>query len=281
MPNLEGVDVSHNNGVINWQQVRDAGIAFALIKATQGDKFVDPLVLQNLENCRKEGIVPGVYHFYCHDIAPEHQAANFIRNLSQQPGDLVPAIDVETLGDGAGKTLPPTTDVVSGLQVMVEAVREAIGRAPMIYTYPSAWDEVTGNSTEFARECPLWIASYKAGAPDLVGGWTDYAVWQYTTKGNVNGIGGIVDRDRFNGGPAELKAFCLGALEKGGRAVLNQDGRVRGAPGMGSPEVGVLLHGTRVAITDGPMPADGRDWWKIDDGAGTTGWSSSKVLSPA
>lgn len=280
MPNLEGVDVSDNNGVINWQQVRDAGIAFALIKATQGDRHVDPKVLENLENCRKMGIVPGVYHFYCHDRKAEDQAANFIRNLSQQPGDLVPAIDVETQTDGAGE-ITSQADVVRRLRVMVEAVREAIGRAPMIYTYPFAWQEVTGNSQEFARECPLWIASYRVGPPKLVRGWTDYAVWQYTAEGKVNGINGFVDRDRFNGGLAELKAFCLGALEKGGSAVLNQDGRVRGAPGVGSPEVGVLLRGTRVAITDGPMPANGRDWWKIDDGAGTTGWSSSKVLSPA
>ena len=280
MPNLEGVDVSHNNHGIKWPLVRDAGIAFAFIKATQGDTYVDPLVLQNLASCRKLGIVPGVYHFYRHDRKAEDQAANFIRNLSQQPGDLIPAIDVEKEEDGAGKT-PSPAKVVASLGVMVEAVRQAIGRAPMIYTYPTAWQEVTGDSTEFAGECPLWIASYDADAPKLVGGWTDHAVWQYTSQGKVNGIDGIVDRDRFNGGLAELKAFCLGALEKGGNAVLNQDGRVRAAPGMGSPEVGVLLRGTRVAITDGPAPVDGHDWWKIDDGAGTTGWSSSKVLSPA
>ncbi|HEX6368501.1 MAG TPA: GH25 family lysozyme [Longimicrobium sp.] len=281
MTQLEGIDVSHQEGVIDWPQVRDAGISFALIKATQGGTFVDPMVLKNLEACREVGIVPGVYHFYCHDVKPEDQAANFLGNLSSQPGDLIPAIDVETLADGAGKSMPPPAEVVAGLQVMVDAVRGEIGRAPMIYTYPSAWEDVTGNSSAFAGVCPLWIASYAVDTPTLRGGWTDYAVWQYTDHGTVNGIGGVVDRDRFNGGLAELTAFCLGALEKGGRAVLNQDGKVRSAPGVGSPEVGVLSGGTRVGITDGPVPVDGRDWWKIDDGAGTTGWSSSAVLSPA
>ncbi|HEX2079385.1 MAG TPA: hypothetical protein VHG08_16790 [Longimicrobium sp.] len=35
------------------------------------------------------------------------------------------------------------------------------------------------------------------------------------------------------------------------------------------------------ATIDGPQQAGGRDWWKIDDGAGMTGWSSSQVLGPA
>jgi hypothetical protein len=49
---------------------------------------------------------------------------------------------------------------------------------------------------------------------------------------------------------------------------------------VGSSEVGELPRGTRVSITDGLRQAGGRDWWKIDDGAGTTGWSSSRVLGP-
>lgn len=280
MPYLEGIDVSHLNGAIDWQQVRAAGIAFAFIKATQGATFVDDSMLTNIAACREAGIVPGLYHFYRHDddMPPEDQAANFVRNLAHQPGDLIPAIDVESPGDGAGTFTYPTTEVVARLQVMVDAVRQAIGRAPMIYTYPSAWQEVTGNSTAFAGVCPLWIASYGVDAPRLVGGWTDYAVWQYTDQGSVTGIGTGVDRDRLNG---DLAAFCLGALTKGGKAVLNQDGKVHSAPGLSSPEVTVLAHGTCVAVTDGPAPADGLDWWKIDNGAGTTGWSSGKVLSPA
>jgi lysozyme len=42
MPNLEGVDVSHHEGAIGWDKVKDAGIAFAILKATEGKSFVDP-----------------------------------------------------------------------------------------------------------------------------------------------------------------------------------------------------------------------------------------------
>jgi hypothetical protein len=160
----------------------------------------------------------------------------------------------------------------------------------MIYTFPSAWDELTGNSPAFAGECPLWIASYRNDAPKLARGWKEHTVWQYTDHGTVKGIGGVVDRDRFNGGADRLAAYRIGtpslaaqvvALKKGGRAVFDQDGKVRSAAGTASAEVGVLRSGTSVTITDGPVPVNGVDWWKIDSGAGTAGWSSSKVLSPA
>lgn len=281
MAQLEGVDVYHKQGPLNWAKARDAGIAFAFIKATQGRTFVDPRTVANHTGCREAGIVPGGYHFYRHDADPEAQAAHFLEHLPRQPGDLIPAIDVEVAGDGAGPVTYSRAEVVRRIGVVVRAVKEAIGRAPMIYTYPSAWVELTGNTKEFANECPLWIARYGVAAPTLVGGWTTHAVWQYTDQGKVKGIGSGVDRNRLNGGDAELAAFRLGTLEKGGKAVFSQDGKVRSAPGTGSPEVAVLRRGMAVAITDGPRKAEGRDWWKIDDRAGTTGWSSSRVLSPA
>jgi GH25 family lysozyme M1 (1,4-beta-N-acetylmuramidase) len=281
MSQLEGVDVYHKQGIINWTQARDAGIAFALIKTSQGNTFADPKSQTNHAKCREVGIVPGGYHFYRHDVDPEKQARFFLDRLPRQPGDLVPAIDVEAEGDGGGRVTYSKAEVVRRIGVVVDAVKAVVGRAPMIYTYPSAWVELTGNSTKFADECPLWIARYGVEKPTLVGGWTTHAVWQYTDQGKVKGIGSGVDRNRLNGGEAELAAFRLGSLEKGGKAVFGQDGKVRSAPGMGSPEVAVLTRGTRVSITDGPRQAAGRDWWKIDNGAGTAGWSSSRVLVPA
>lgn len=283
MASLEGIDVSHREGAINWHEVREAGIGFAFIKATQGKDFVDSHAVENLERCREVGIVPGMYHFYRHDQEPEKQAANFLALLgARKPGDLVPALDVEGPGDGAGPMDHPKADVVRRVGEVVSAVKAEIGRAPMIYTYPAAWVEVTGNSPAFAGECPLWIASYKVARPTLPGGWKDYAVWQYDDHGTVKGVGGGVDRDRFNGDGARLNAFRIGGgLSKGGKAVLNQEGKLRSAAGVSSPELGVLPRGTAVVLTDGPETADGRDWWKVADGAGKSGWCSSIVLSPA
>ena len=216
MANLEGVDVSHFEGVIDWEQVKEAGIAFAFIKATEGADLVDPMARKNAAGCRAVGIVPGVYHFYRHDVDPNAQADHFLNNLcAGEPGDLLPAIDVELPGDGAGPLGYPQSEVVCRVGEVVRTVQAAIGRAPMIYTYPYAWTELTGNSPAFACDCPLWIASYSVATPELARGWPDYAVWQYTDHGTVQGISGAVDRDRFNGDEARLDAFRIGPGRRG------------------------------------------------------------------
>ncbi|HEX8672229.1 MAG TPA: GH25 family lysozyme [Longimicrobium sp.] len=281
MAQLEGVDVSHHNGVIQWKKAKDAGISFALIKATQGISFVDPKAQTNRAGCHAAGIVPGMYHFYRHDVDPVAQAAYFLQHIGQmQPGELPPAIDVEGPGDGAGPITYPKTEVVNRVGEFVRSVRKAIGRAPLIYTYPSTWKEITGNSNAFSDSYPLWIASYGVPQPKLIGGWTKYTFWQYTDQGTVSGIGSGVDRDRFNGDMNDLKAFMIGELATSGKAVLSQDANVRQAPGLTSSVAKVLPRGTDLTIIEGPRVVNAREWWKVDDGAGTIGWCSDKVLTP-
>jgi GH25 family lysozyme M1 (1,4-beta-N-acetylmuramidase) len=281
MSTLEGVDVSHHEGQLGWQQAKAAGISFAMIKATQGTTFVDPRAAANLAGCRAAGIVPGMYHFYRHDADPAAQAAFFLQHIgSVQPGDLPPAVDVEEPSDGAGPVNYSQAEVVQRLRVFANAVRAVTGRAPMIYTYPDAWRTLTGNSTAFASTSPLWIASYGGATPVLPGGWQDYLLWQYTDRGTVNGIG-TVDCDRFNGAVMDLTAQQVLTLAAGGRAVLNQDGNVRQSAGLSAPSVRVFADGTQVRVVSGPQAANGRAWWQVEDEQGTVGWCSSLVLSPA
>ena len=58
-----GIDVSHWQGRIDWQQVADAGIDFAIIKATDGMDQVDPWYLRNRDRAQQVGILTTAYHF--------------------------------------------------------------------------------------------------------------------------------------------------------------------------------------------------------------------------
>lgn len=207
MTPLEGVDVSHHNGNVDWQAVKNAGISFAFIKATEGNSFVDPLFAANMAGCRAAGIVPGAYHFFHYDIDPGAQAQHFIKTIGQvQPGDMPPTIDVEAPGDGGGNITSPASEVVKNIQQFLDNVHQATGHQCIVYTYPYFWQTVLGNPNTFATTNPLWIASYGVPAPHLVGGWQTYTFWQYTDNGSVPGIP-HVDRDRFNGDMAAFQAF--------------------------------------------------------------------------
>ncbi len=61
----------------------------------------------------------------------------------------------------------------------------SFGFYPGIYTSISKWNVIfkdcpIGLQQEFAARSRLWVAQYKIAAPDKIGAWVDYTLWQYT-----------------------------------------------------------------------------------------------------
>ena len=62
-----------------------------------------------------------------------------------------------------------------------------------------------GGTQEF-NQYPLWEAHYtSAAAPQQVGGWPTYTLWQYSSTGSVPGIASAVDQNRFLGSRTDLQ----------------------------------------------------------------------------
>src|SRR3954467_1740771 len=59
----QGIDVSHFQGNIDWNAVRNAGIKFAFVKATEGVDFVDVNFQQYMTGAIAAGVPVGPYHF--------------------------------------------------------------------------------------------------------------------------------------------------------------------------------------------------------------------------
>ena len=60
---VQGIDVSHWQGNINWTSVKNAGIKFAFAKATEGVDFVDVNFHQYMNDAMAAGVPIGPYHF--------------------------------------------------------------------------------------------------------------------------------------------------------------------------------------------------------------------------
>ena len=65
---LLGVDVSSHQGAIDWEQVRDAGMEFAIIRLgyrgyTSGGVYEDEYALANLAGAKAAGLKVGVYFY--------------------------------------------------------------------------------------------------------------------------------------------------------------------------------------------------------------------------
>lgn len=193
-PTKLGIDVSQHQGDIDWVQVKDAGVSFAIIRVggrgygTEGSIYNDDLSQTYYEGAKAAGIDVGVY-FFSQAITSEEAAeeADFV--LQQIEGwelGMPVVYDWERLdGDTRTVNADPRT-VTDCMKTFCEKV-EANGYEAMVYFNPDHSDsmfyieEVTGYD--------FWLALYTD--------WMTYPykvdMWQYTNQGTVPGIEGNVD----------------------------------------------------------------------------------------
>ena len=200
---IKGIDVSHHNTAIDWKTVAATGISFAFAKATEGTSFHDPQFNANYAAIKSNGMIRGSYHFFHPDTDAAAQAQNFLKFVQALgPGDLPPALDIE-VNDESNSNV-----IIKGVQVWLDAVSAALRCKPIIYTSASFWNGNLGGTNQFADH-PLWVAHYTTNPqPKVPMGFTGYTIWQFTEQGQIDGIGGKVDLNRFNGPLDDLRTLA-------------------------------------------------------------------------
>ena len=210
---IPGIDVSHNQSVVDWSKAAHAGEVFAFAKATEGVSGTgsqDSYFYDNWQGMKAGGVLRGAYHYYRANDDPKAQADNFLTALAKAngnttalaAGDLPVALDLEvTLG------VDPAV-ILAGIAIWLEAVAAATGRTPLIYTYPSFWKSI-GNPRVLA-EYPLWIAEYGVAKPVAIGAWAAWTFWQFDCKDTMSCVtGGVsIDMNAFQGPMADLNALA-------------------------------------------------------------------------
>jgi lysozyme len=206
---VHGIDVSKYQGDIDWDQVRDSGVRFAWIKATEGGDVLDTKFAQNWNAARAAGVPRGAYHFVYWCRPMDEQALWFISNVPNEPDALPPVLDVEW--NGHSKTCPkrvPKNVALAEMKIMLAAMERAYGKKPVIYTTVDFHRDVMKD--EF-NEYPIWVRSVKY-YPTVKYGSRRWHFWQHTAEGRIKGIRGNVDRNAFNGTTKEWQAWLNGAL---------------------------------------------------------------------
>jgi lysozyme len=73
---------------------------------------------------------------------------------------------------------------------------QAYHTKPLIYTYTNFYNKHFQHKLDDYKL--LMIAQYTDREPQLADG-RDYTAWQYTGKGKINGVNGLVDKSRLVG----------------------------------------------------------------------------------
>lgn len=203
--NVRGLDVSHYQGEIDWNKLRNAQIqgapvSFIFVKATEGTNLWDENFNQNFHNAKKNDIVRGAYHYFSPSSSGKEQARFYCKMVQLDENDLPPVLDVEELGNNSPAHL--RQEVLNWMN----AVEKHYGVTPILYTgYKFRTSYL--NTPEFDRY-PYWIAHYYVDSLAYKGEW---AFWQHTDVGKVDGIKGNVDINVFKGDYQDLMDLTIKA----------------------------------------------------------------------
>lgn len=209
---VEGIDVSHHQGPIDWGAVKGAGIGFAQMKATEGTTFQDPQFATNYADSAAAGIIRGAYHFAQPASSSGAEQADFFVDHGggwTADGTTLPGmLDIEYNPSGDTCYGLDAEAMVGWIGDFLTEYQKRTGRWAIIYSTTDWWTTCTGNYDGFAANDPLWIARYSDSPGTMPAGWSTYTFWQYTSTGSVAGVSGNVDCDVFNGGPDQLLALA-------------------------------------------------------------------------
>ena len=203
---IHGIDISHYQGKIDWEQLKNAMIKgcpvrFVIIKSTEGSSRLDENFRENFNQARDFGFIRGVYHFWSNKSTAREQAYYFLDQVHLTDGDLPPVLDIEH--KPAEKSVEDfQRDVLTWLHI----VEDKYHVKPIIYTYYKFKEQYL--SAPVFEDYPYWIAHYYVDKVQYKGKWK---FWQHTDVGKLPGIKGYVDFNIYNGSYYELKQLCIGS----------------------------------------------------------------------
>jgi GH25 family lysozyme M1 (1,4-beta-N-acetylmuramidase) len=225
------VDVAsfqHPGGAaITWTKVAAAGIQFAAVKTTEGAYYRNPYALLDLADAKAAGLSVVAYAFAIPNgngssASPVAQADYLLAYLAKAGGAPPPImLDIEYNPYGAECYGLSQSAMVSWITRFDAEARAKTGQEPIIYTAPPWWQACTGGVSNF-RRLPLWVPDVNsATAPILPAGWANWAFWQYSSTGTVNGIQapGNTDLDQLN--PGRIPLLDPGAQNDAAGSTVN------------------------------------------------------------
>lgn len=198
---VNGIDVSHHNGRINWSAVKASGVDYAMIRVgyrgyTQGSLNEDDNFRTNILGALNAGIEVGVYFFSQAITETEAvQEADYLLTRIKGYNITLPlAIDYEYAGGSTGRLYAANlskSKATAICQSFCDRVKSA-GYAPMVYANKSMLENQI-NAGQLEKNYKIWLAHYTTQTSYS----GNYYAWQYSSKGQINGINGYVDCNFF------------------------------------------------------------------------------------
>lgn len=264
---IKGIDVSKWNGNVDFNKVKKAGYDFVIIRAGYGKQNIDPKFKQNIQKAKAAGLKIGAYWF----IYAKNRAELYVNcelcyaTLISYMNDLEMGLWADWEYDSDKYMNAKITSHERALYVKYFIDKmEQFGFKCGLYANP----DYINNKFDMSvfKGVDLWLAYY--GATDEKAKAYNPKIWQFTDKGQINGILGNVDCNYYYGDAPEKpqKAPKWQVKTNGGNLMVRKDKNAKSAI------LAKIKNGTYIDVID-----NSGTWYKINYN-GIIGYSSSKYI---
>ena len=191
---LNGVDISSHQGNIDLAALP---IDFVIIKATEGNSYVNPYCDSKYQQAKSLNLLRGVYHFATGRTSGTEEADWFLKNIQGYIGDAILALDWEASAVNRGVTYA---------KAFLDRVYQKTGVRPLIYTSRSViesydWSAVVNSNYG------LWLATLDGKEYHTYGEFPLVAMCQVWAK-PMAGYNADIDQDIFYGDKIAWRAYA-------------------------------------------------------------------------
>ncbi len=192
-----GIDVSHYNEMLDWMEIKNAGISFTYIKTSEGAGSPDPEAGRHAAAAKQGGLRIGYYHF----CRPDKRNGGTVANDANAEADdalsrmaVIPKADlplVLDLEDSPPWDMPlQPAEYLEWIHTFIDRIRNDSGSDVMLYSRKSYLDVKLPSDHDLGKY-KLWISNYSVKDCNKVicpVGWSDWAMWQYCEDGVVGNV---------------------------------------------------------------------------------------------
>lgn len=218
-----GMDVSGwQADKVDWEASYAAGARFVYIKATEDSDYRSAWYDGQRAGALAAGLAVGAYHYANPAYSTAEAQADYFfgtgvggKKWTADGRTLPPMVDLEPARAPLKTCYGLSKSELKGwVDAFLKRTESLFGRAPVVYTSASWWDECIGADERFASY-PLAIAHWGGvgkGPGALPGNWDDWTFWQHWNDAEYAGPGILLagDQQLFNGDIAALTAFARG-----------------------------------------------------------------------
>lgn len=192
----KGIDVSEFQNIYNFEEVKENGIEFAIIRAGFGFCTIDQEFFKHIEGFERVGIPYGAYWF-SYALSPEDAAkeASFFCELLIKycKGLKLPVFfdfEYESLDYAKRHGVTITPNLLRAIAEQFIRTCGEYGYRAGVYCNPDFIYSYYGLHFFDEINCYLWLADWSPSEPTY-----KCDIWQYSETGSVSGISGNVDLD--------------------------------------------------------------------------------------